>query len=295
MHIRSTESNQAVSTTATTATTTVAEASAASGGGNEEAVFSTLVKEQIDGLGNVDAAKRFEIRINQHRKILERHVGYASEEKAAKFALRDLTRRGVLTKEQATQIYSKSFQAAQSDGNSNALSDGIDVPGELTKVIKAADSALATARTTLAALADGSQALTTRNLGESTAKLDGTAGAGVSKVNASSDAPAGTSESASPVDGADGFLFKPISDTQGKLVVVLPKDLTGKISKVVLRDMTGRELESGQYGGVGNGEREHFRYNKPGGSYPANLFVEVQLKGGGVKTYSIADPSQRYD
>ena len=294
MHIRSTESNQAVSTTDATATPAVQESSATSGGANEEAVFATLVKDQVDGLGNVEAAKRFDIRINHHRKILERHAGYASDEKAAKFALRDLTRRGILTKEQATQIYSKSFQAAQSDGNSGALSDGIDVPGQLTKVIQAADSALASARTTLAALTDGTQTLTTRNLGESTAKLDGTA-AGVSKVSASSDAPSGAAETASPVDGADGFLFKPISDTQGKLVVVLPKELTGKISKVVLRDMTGKELESGQWGGIGNGDREHFRYNKPGGSYPANLFVEVQLKGGGTKNYSIADPSKRYD
>lgn len=293
MHIRSTESNQAVSASATTATTAVAEPSATSSGNNEEAVFSTLVKEQIDGLGNVDAAKRFDIRINQHRKILERHAGYASEEKAAKFALRDLTRKGILTKDQATQIYSRSFQAAQSDGNAGSLSDGVDVPGALTKVIKAADSALATARTTLTALSDGTQTLTTRNLGESTAKLDGTASA--VKVSAATDAAAGSSESASPADGADGFLFKPISDTQGKLVVLLPKEFTGKISKVVLRDMTGKELESGQSGGVGNNGREHFRYNKPGGSYPPNIFVEVQLTGGGVKTYSIADPSKRYD
>lgn len=296
MHIRSSESNQTLSTAGTAATPAVAETSAASGPQNEEAVFSALVKEQVDAIGDVEATKRFDIRINQHRKILERHAGYASEEKAAKFALRDLTRRGTLTKDQATQIYSRCFQAAQSDGNTGALSDGVDVPGALTKVIQAADSALTTARTTLSALSDGTQTLTTRSLGESTAKLDGTATGGGKKVSAAVDgSAAGSSDSASPVDGVDGFLFKPVSDTQGKLVVVLPKELTGKISKVVLRSMTGEELESGQYGGVGNGEREHFRYNKPGGSYPANLFVEVQLKGGGTKNYSIADPSKRYD
>lgn len=291
MHIRSTESNQEVSPTSSTATIAAGESSATPN--NEEAVFATLVKEQIDGLGDENAAKRFDIRINQHRKILQHHVGYASEEKAAKFALRDLTRRGVLTKEQATQIYSKSFQAAQSDGNNEALSDGVDVPGELTKVIAAADSALTNARNVLTSFTNGSQTLTTRNLGESTAKLDGLAGGPTAAASDSTAAVGGGSSS--PSDGVDGFLFKPVSDTQGKLVVVLPKDLTGKISKVVLRDLTGKELESGQYGGVGNGDREHFRYNKPGGSYPANLIVDVVLKGGGNKTYSIADPSKRYD
>ena len=95
--------------------------------------------------------------------------------------------------------------------------------------------------------------------------------------------------------GSSGFLFKPVSDSNGKLVVLAPSELTGNVESIVLKDSTGSVLDEGVFSGVGNGEREHFRFSKAGGDYPDNLVVEIRLKDGSVKTFDIADPSQRVE
>lgn len=97
------------------------------------------------------------------------------------------------------------------------------------------------------------------------------------------------------VDGPNGFLWKPVSDSNGKLAVLLPKGMTGDIASVVLKDANGQVIEKGRMTGVGNGDREHFRFSRPGADYPEGVTVEVQLKDGSVKTYTIDNPGQRYD
>jgi hypothetical protein len=55
----------------------------------------------------------------------------------------------------------------------------------------------------------------------------------------------------------------------------------------------GDEIESGRYGGNGNGGREHFRFSQPGGNYPQGVVVEALLKNGEKVLFKITDPSQR--
>src|SRR5690606_5915413 len=38
------------------------------------------------------------------------------------------------------------------------------------------------------------------------------------------------------VDGPEGFLFKPASDSDGKLAVLLPKQMTGNVDSVTIKD-----------------------------------------------------------
>ncbi len=102
-------------------------------------------------------------------------------------------------------------------------------------------------------------------------------------------------EKANPADGPGGFLFKPVSESDGKLVVLLPKQLSGKVDSVVIRDAAGNVIDQGNAKGVANGGREHFRFDKPGNAYPKNVTVEVTMKDGTVKTFQIADPSKRTD
>jgi hypothetical protein len=97
------------------------------------------------------------------------------------------------------------------------------------------------------------------------------------------------------VDGANGFLWKPVSDSDGRLAVLTPERFTGNVAQVVLKDQAGNVLETGRHGGVGNGGREHFRFSKPGGAYPPGVTVEVRMRNGGTESYPIAQPSQRYD
>ena len=56
---------------------------------------------------------------------------------------------------------------------------------------------------------------------------------------------------------------------------------------------SGAAIESGRYGGNGNGNREHFRFSQPGQNYPAGVIVEATLTSGETVRYTISNPSQR--
>lgn len=100
-------------------------------------------------------------------------------------------------------------------------------------------------------------------------------------------------ESRSPSDGNEGFLWKPVSETTGKLVVLLPSSLTGKISSVKLvKDSLD---ETGRLSSVANGNREHYRFEKAGSGYPDKTKVVVSLKAGCTISYTIPDTSERWD
>lgn len=97
------------------------------------------------------------------------------------------------------------------------------------------------------------------------------------------------------VDGADGFLWKPVSDSDGRLVVLAPKDLTGRVVSMTVRTSAGAKLETSSYRGVGNGDREHHRFKKAGRDYPADCVAQFLLADGTARDYPIKAPSQRYD
>jgi hypothetical protein len=97
------------------------------------------------------------------------------------------------------------------------------------------------------------------------------------------------------VDGGGGFLWKPVSDSNGKLVVLAPAGLTGKIRDCRVLRSSGAVIEAGRYVGVHNGGREHFRFNRPGRDYPAGCIAELRLKNGNRRHYVIPSPGQRYD
>jgi hypothetical protein len=91
-----------------------------------------------------------------------------------------------------------------------------------------------------------------------------------------------------PSEGGDQrFLWKPQGESTGKLVVLLPARFTGKVSGVTVNG------ESGNYGGVHNGGREHYRYSKPGSAYDAPATIRASLKDGGSETWSVPSPGTR--
>lgn len=102
-----------------------------------------------------------------------------------------------------------------------------------------------------------------------------------------------SNENRSPNDGNEGFLWKPVSDTTGKLVVLLPSSLTGKVSSVkLLKDSLD---ETGRLSSIANGNREHYRFNKSGSEYPNNLKVVISLKTGCTINYTIPNTGIRWD
>lgn len=102
-------------------------------------------------------------------------------------------------------------------------------------------------------------------------------------------------ESRNPSDGNEGFLWKPVSESTGKLAIHTPRNLTGKIAYVEVVSPQGTTLERGVYGGNGNGGRDLFRFSKPGRSYPNSSAAVVSLDAGCKITYVIPDTSKRWD
>ncbi len=95
--------------------------------------------------------------------------------------------------------------------------------------------------------------------------------------------------------GPAGFLWKPVSDSTGKLAILLPSELTGKVKGVSVLGPDSRLIESGSNGGVGNGGREHFRFSRPGGSYPPGSIVAITLNDGRVQHIKIDRPGVRIE
>ncbi|MBX7138278.1 MAG: hypothetical protein K1X83_09865 [Oligoflexia bacterium] len=90
------------------------------------------------------------------------------------------------------------------------------------------------------------------------------------------------------------FLWKPSGAKDGKLVILIPKKLTGSISTVDIKGPDGKVISTGKFTGVSNGDREHYRFDQPGASYPAGSIVEIHLKTGALRTVKINEPAKRY-
>lgn len=93
---------------------------------------------------------------------------------------------------------------------------------------------------------------------------------------------------------SNGFLWKPVAEKDGKLVVLLPSKLKGKIKSVKVTDAKGQVLASGKYSGVGNGDREHYRFDKDGSAFDKDVRVVMTLNDGSTRYVSIKEPSERY-
>lgn len=90
------------------------------------------------------------------------------------------------------------------------------------------------------------------------------------------------------------FLWKPESDKDGKLAILLPKKLTGKVKNVrVLSPDGSKVLERGKFSGVGNGDREHFRFSKSGSGFPDGAIVVITMEDGTKRHIKIKETSDR--
>lgn len=90
------------------------------------------------------------------------------------------------------------------------------------------------------------------------------------------------------------FLWKPVSESDSKLAIVIPKELTGKVKEVRILSPDGKKsLAKGKFSGVANGDREHYRFSKPGAQYPDGAIVVITLENGSKRYVKIKDSSAR--
>lgn len=102
-----------------------------------------------------------------------------------------------------------------------------------------------------------------------------------------------------PSDGAEGFLWKPVSDSNRRLVVLLPSSFNATATTVEIhRESPPSEtsfVERGNFSAFGNGNRSHWRFTQPGAAYGPNVYVIVFTNTGELFSYFIANGNQRID
>lgn len=98
----------------------------------------------------------------------------------------------------------------------------------------------------------------------------------------------GKVESADPANttGSAEFLWKPSSDSDGKLVVIFPAAFNGRITAVSVNG------EAGRYSSTANGNRTHWRFSKPGAAYAAPARV-VSMVDGKAFPVTVDSPAKR--
>ena len=96
-------------------------------------------------------------------------------------------------------------------------------------------------------------------------------------------------------DGApsESFLWKPVSESNGKLVILLPSSLTARSVTISGPNVNETVNKGGGNGKRANGQREHFRFGKSGEQMQGPVQVTVTLESGQTKTMNIANPAKR--
>ncbi len=89
-----------------------------------------------------------------------------------------------------------------------------------------------------------------------------------------------------------GFLWKPIAESTGNLVVLLPRSLTDSNREAWIKDQDGNIIEKARYGGVHNGGREHYFFSRRGNAYQ-NVFVVSYDSAGNLVHWPIANGAGR--
>ncbi len=262
---------------------------------NEEELFAGLIFERLKSAKGDEVANKYSAALESEKTALKKGDGYIPYEDAAKNALRSLRESKDITSEEADSIYSEAFEGAQLDSNKNALYDGRGGANDPTIALALLESALASSKALIEKFKSGESKATKRSLDEASnaagQSINVLAATGDASAIAASNAPTGT-----VFDGADGFLFKPESATDGKLAVLLPEQLSHQVLSLLLKDESGNTLEEGRSTGYGDlGTREKFAFTKDGSQYGKNLTVQALLADGTVKEWKIPDPSQRYD
>jgi len=241
---------------------------------SEEDLFAGLVQERLQSIKGDGALASFQEKFTAQKDKMRAADGYIPMEDAAKAALKELRSDGTLSTEEADTIYSQAFAGAQLDDNKDALYDGRGGMNDQTVALATMEQALLGSRVLVQKVDAGNEEVKIRSLDEASNTKTAAAVSGSG-------------------DTSDDFLFKPVSESDGNLVVLLPSSLTGLISSASLIGPDGTLIESGRYSGVGNGDRTHFRFSKPGSSYPANLTVQAKLDNGETVSFNVANPSER--
>jgi hypothetical protein len=272
----------------------------AAGEVDEEGLYSAIVAQRIQSLKGDSGLTTFKALLADSKKE------YRSVEEATKWALMQMQQTNAITYEEGNKINAESFDAAQLDGNKDVLFDGVGGVGDPTKAVASLSTALKKAKETIDAFAAGKvpveRPVAVINTGVSyvgSVKPDMFSGKEAGGTAAATGTPKGgvVKPTGLKIDGAGGFLFKPVAESDKKLAVLSPDGLGPLVQSIALKDKDGNLIEEGRFTSFGDDGKTRAKYSfkKPGGSYEKDLTVEIRYIDGTVSSYEIPDPSKRYD
>ncbi len=243
---------------------------------NEEQLFTALIGERIGNSKGSEIEREYNTLLSAQEQYYP--DGSLAAEDTARAALQGLVDSGSLTTEEAEKIHAQAFKAAQLDNNTTALYDSRGSRFDNTIAVMLVESAIESAKVQID-------------------KFD--AGEDAGRLALEKPADTGDSNSISTNGTTEnypaGFVFKPVSESNGNLAILLPSSMAGSAQEINLIDEDGNIIERGDSYGIYEDGRPLFRFGNPGSGYPHNLTVQVILNSGSEKNYSIPDPSQRYD
>lgn len=126
----------------------------------------------------------------------------------------------------------------------------------------------------------------------------GSGGGGEETATITEPSPEIVSGVASSSSDATGFLWKPVSESDGNLVILFPSALRGLITSGAVYSawpFTPENLvEEGRFtGDTHNGNRPHYRFSGSGASFGNNLFAVATKNDGSQDWWYIPEGAQR--
>lgn len=88
----------------------------------------------------------------------------------------------------------------------------------------------------------------------------------------------------------NGFVWKPVSESDRKLVVLFPSSMKGIKSVAIYQNE--KVVEKGKYSGIHNGNRAHFRFSRPGSAFN-NVYLIATMNDGINYVYKISNGGSR--
>ena len=278
---------------------------------DEESLYHALVRVLLRR-EKIDTERQFNQKFNQY------YSSFGSRERATNFALRDLVRSGTISRNKGIGISNNAFDSAQLDLNKKTLFDGVGSRNDGTVAVESYDMAIKGAVDKLTNLPDRSavsnnkinqaavsaenkervstcksiktKVQNTSNIKSNEKTLESVSNIGNSKINNNKLSPSLSKLS------KKGFLWKPYSDNDGRLVILTPKSYTGKVKGVSvhgLKDGQLKKISTGKFSSVANGDREHYRFKQSGDMFPKNSVVKVEFKNGQSIGFIIKEPAFR--
>ncbi len=261
---------------------TMSEMLTADAGGqvNEEQLYAAIIYERLSATKGAETAQEFQNRYQDQQANFQRADGYVYLENAAQGALGSMSNDGLLTIEEAETVNGQAFQAAQLDSNTSALYDSL---GD-TSAVAMIEMALESAETAITQIEDGTSTAGRLAFDMNNSITD------QSDLSASDQTDSGSFISG---DYSDGLIWKPASESNGDVVIILDSSLQSKIDSVTLYDKDGKKIEDTSVDRLDDLDRSIIFFDKPGSAYPDNMTIQVALSDGDTIQYLVKDPANR--